>query len=265
MDNSAQGYPNPDLLVETDWLEEHLDDEGLRVVDCDVWDAYRKGHIVGAVGVRDHYWKNPYDPVHVMTPEQFAHQMSAMGIGDDTLVIAYDGSKSQYAGRFWWAMNYYGHEKVRVLNGGWRKWLLEGRSITTAESSYPTGTFTPKTKESLIATGDYIKSALDRKDLLLVDVRHDHEYGGTRPAKSDARQYRPMAITPTTSRIGHIRGAVQVEANYVLTHEPWTYCWAGGRSGHGLFTLKLMGFERARLFDAGWYEWGNREDVPIEG
>ena len=132
-----------------------------------------------------------------MGPEQFAETMGALGIGDDTLVIAYDGFSGLYATRFWWALNYYGHPQVKVLNGGWDKWLVEGRPITTAVPRPLKATFTPRVHEEFIARWDYVRDAIGRADRTLLDVRSDEEWTG-----ANARG---------TKRGGRIPGAVHLE------------------------------------------------------
>ena len=190
------GYSRPELLVEGAWLQAHLEDANLRVVDCDVRDAYRRAHIHGAVGVQDNYFKNPDDRRFLMTAAQFAATMSAMGIGDDTDVVAYDAG-SVTAGRLWWCLNYYGHTRVRVLDGGWNLWLKEGRPITMAEPKVRPATFTPRVDDSLLAAGDYVLAALQRPDVVILDVRSDGEWDGTN--------------TRGNQRAGHIPGAVHIE------------------------------------------------------
>lgn len=189
-------YAHPEYLVDCDWLQAHLGDPNVRIVDCGTMDAYLRAHIPGAVGVRDNYFKNPDDRVFVMTPEQFAAEMGFLGIGDDTEVIAYDAG-SVTAGRLWWCLNYYGHTKVRVLNGGWNLWLKEGRPITMEVPKVAPATFTPKVNESFIATADYLLAALQRPDVVVLDVRSDGEWEGTN--------------TRGNKRAGHIPGAVHIE------------------------------------------------------
>lgn len=197
MAETSSGYARPDMLVDTHWLAEHINDQGLRLVDADNRDAYRRAHITGAVSIRDHYLKDPANPNHVLPPDKFAELMGRLGIGDDTLVIAYDGFGSLYASRFWWALNYYGHDKVKVLNGGWNLWLKEGRPVTFAEPRYPRATFTPKVNESVMASVEYILGAIKRPDVALLDVRSDGEFTGENP--------REMKYG------GHIPGAVHIE------------------------------------------------------
>ena len=121
------GYAFPEFLADTEWLAQHQNDDHLRIVDADTLAAYQRGHIPGAVLVPDNYQKDPAtNRVHILPPGKFAEMMESLGIGDDTTVVSYDNSRSLYAGRLWWALRYYGHKDVKVLNGGWRKWLGEG-------------------------------------------------------------------------------------------------------------------------------------------
>jgi thiosulfate/3-mercaptopyruvate sulfurtransferase len=190
-------YARADLLVDPDWLQAHLNDPNLRVVDCDPPDAYKRVHIPGAVNPKDNYHKNPDDRRFIMTPEQFAAEMQRLGIGDDTDVVAYDAG-STTAGRLWWCLNYYGHTRVRVLNGGWNLWLKQGRPVTMAvpevQASAP---FTPKAAASLYATAEQIMADLEKPDVVVLDVRTDGEWDGTN--------------TRGNKRAGHIPGAVHLE------------------------------------------------------
>jgi thiosulfate/3-mercaptopyruvate sulfurtransferase len=191
------GFAHPDWLVDPDWLEKRLDDPTIRIVDCDNRDAYRRAHIPGAVGVADNYFKNPDDRTFIMEPDQFADTMSRMGIGDDTEVVAYDGFGSLYAGRLWWCLNYYGHARVRVLDGGWNRWLLARKPITIDEPHPARAVFTPRVNEESRATAEHILANLGRPDFVVLDVRSDGEWDG-----SNARG---------NKRAGHIPGAVHIE------------------------------------------------------
>ncbi len=316
MDSPAQAYPNQDLLVETDWLEEHLEDENLVIVDCELQDsfrrAYRRAHIPGAVSIQTPHWHDPNNLNLVMSLEQFAREMSSLGIGDDTLVITYCCHRSLYATRLWFVLNLYGHDNVKVLNGGWNKWIQEGRPITNKVYSNPPKTFTPRVNESIRRRADYIKESLGNSDVVILDVRRPPAYRGDPSYKwtvplpeyyvgpyqtKDKDKAPPMvAVTmpfPPTKRQGHIPGAINLPANYVNNYDAledavWTFrpadelrqmfqeagitpdkeiiphCEHGTRSSQCVFALKLLGYERVRLFDGGWMEWGNREDTPIE-
>src|SRR5436305_14433460 len=177
-----EGYAHPELLVATDWLAAHLDDPNLRIVDADYPASYARAHIPGAVGhLGDNiYLKTANGETFLMGPEQFAETMAKMGIGDETLVVAYDSHQSLYAARFWWALQYYGHTNAKVLNGGWHKWLLEGRPATMAASKIDAAryTFTPRVDDSVVTSCELMKSAVRRDDSALLDVRTDGEWTG---------------------------------------------------------------------------------------
>ncbi len=197
-------YAHPELLVDTEWLAQHLDDPAVRVVDCDSPDAYARAHIPGSLNLSHSmlpepqlYLKDPDDPVHVLPPDKFARVMGELGIGDDTLVVAYDDYKGHYAARLWWALGLYGHTNVKVVNGGWNMWLAEGRPVTNAAVEYPKATFTPAPAPEQIATCDYLLGCVDNPDAVILDVRSDEEWTG-----EDDRD---------NERSGHIPGAVQLE------------------------------------------------------
>ena len=122
-------YANPQLLVDTQWLADHLNAPSICIIDCDTRDAYRRAHVPGAVCPKEHYMKGPNSPL-IMGPEQFAQEMGELGVGDDTLVVCYDGFGGLYAARMWWCLRYYGHDQCVVVNGGWNKWLSEARPTT---------------------------------------------------------------------------------------------------------------------------------------
>jgi thiosulfate/3-mercaptopyruvate sulfurtransferase len=268
-------YARSDLLVDSTWLQEHLDDPNLRVVDCDVPDAYRRAHIPGAVNPKDNFFKDPdTNRRFVMTPEQFQAEMARLGIGDETLVIAYD-SGGTTAGRLWWCLNYYGHSHVRVLNGGWNHWLMDGRPMTMAEPKLETpSTFTPRLEPSLLADAEHIMAALERPDVVVLDVRSDGEWDGSN-LRGNKRQ-------------GHMPGAVHIEWTHNLTpdelrrfksseelksmfesagvtpdKEVITVCQGGIRAAQAAFTLSLLGYDKVRNYDGSFGDWGNRDDTPI--
>lgn len=214
---AEQGYARPDLLVETEWLAEHFDDPHVRVVDCDPFEVYARAHIKGAVGIRvHHYLKQPEyiqdNKRHpfVAPPATIKEVMEGMGIGDDTLVIAYDDHGSNWAARLWWVLNYYGHTNARVLNGGWRKWFAESRPVTLDIPAPRRVTFTPRAEPDLLCTLDYGMQHLNDPDLLFLDVRSDGEWEGT-----NARG---------NKRVGHIPGAVHLEwLNFIEDNDFQTF------------------------------------------
>ena len=208
-----EGYARPELLASTDWLAEHLDDSNVRVVDCDEFEPYLRAHIKNAVGIRvHHYIKHPDYPSApveyplVAEPDVMKELMEDMGIGDDTLVVAYDNSGSLYSTRFWWVLNYYGHADVKVLDGGWKKWLDEGRPLSI-DRPPDTGdvTFTPKADDSLICTLDYGVAHVGDPDTVFLDVRSDEEWDGSNDRDN--------------ARAGRVPGAVHLEWLNFITED----------------------------------------------
>jgi thiosulfate/3-mercaptopyruvate sulfurtransferase len=193
------------MLVSTEWLEQHLGDPGLRIVDADQPLSYLRAHIPGAVGHLNAnvYLKTADGETFLMGPDQFSETMSRMGIGDGTPVVAYDGQRGLLAARLWWAMRYYGHDDVRILNGGWNRWLSEGRPAVMTPTKPAPATFTPRRREDALATCDLLRSAGD--GTVLLDVRTDGEWSGANDRGNKRR--------------GHVPGAIHVEwTNFTDDH-----------------------------------------------
>ncbi len=209
---TTSGYTRPELLVETDWLETHLQDPDMRIVDCDPFDAYRRAHIPNAVGIRVHHYikqaEYPSDPRGyplVAPPDTMQSVMESMGIGDDNLVIAYDSSGGLWATRLWWALNHYGHDNVKVLNGGWKKWFDEGRSVSINTPERKAATFTPRVNPDVLCSLDYGVSNIGSSDVVFLDVRSDGEWEGTNDRGN--------------KRAGRIPGAVHLEWLNLVTSD----------------------------------------------
>lgn len=196
---TASGFAHPEYPVDVAWLDAHRSDSNLAIVDTDVEPAYNRGHIPGAVLVPDNFEKDPDSSRRlIMNPQQFTAMCQNLGIGDDTLVIAYDNSQSLYAARLWWALSYYGHPNVKVLDGGWRRWVSEGGTVSFDRPNPDTSVkFTPSTDDSIMVKVDELKAACSLEDAVLWDVRSDGEYSG---AESRGNQ-----------RAGHLPGAVHLE------------------------------------------------------
>jgi thiosulfate/3-mercaptopyruvate sulfurtransferase len=194
-----EGYAHPEFLTDAEWVDAHRNDPNVVVVDTDVDAAYNRAHIPGAMIVADNFEKDPdTGRVHILAPEKFAAMCQGLGIGDDTLVVTYDNSQSLYAGRLWWALNYYGHTNVKVLNGGWRRWVSEGRPVEATRPSPGTGvTFTPKANEAIMCRMNELKATYNNPDVVVWDVRTDGEWDGTADRGN--------------KRNGHVPGAVHLE------------------------------------------------------
>jgi thiosulfate/3-mercaptopyruvate sulfurtransferase len=211
---ATEGYAQPELLVETDWLAAHLDDPNLRIVDCDPIDAYSRAHIKNAIGIPAHhyikepgYTENPRQKPLVAPPDTMQALMQEMGIGDDNLVVAYDSNGCLWGARLWCVLNYYGHSNVKVLNGGWKKWVDEGLPVSVDRPTHPTTTLTPSVHDDLLCTLDYGRDNIGRADALYLDVRSDGEWDG-----SNSRG---------NQRVGRIPGAAHLEWLHLVTPDKY--------------------------------------------
>ncbi len=284
------------FLVETSWLAEHLHDPQVRIVDMrgyvrmverdGVQDAeyigaykdYEQGHIPGAIYVD--WTSDIVDPdneveAQIASPERFAEELGKRGIGDQHLVLAYDAHPaSQFATRLWWALNYYGHERVVVLNGGFPKWQREQRPLETTISSYPAATFTPRIQPQLRATAEEVLNSLNQRGVKLIDARDIGQYTGK--------------VVRGEGRPGHIPGALNVPREELMDPATGTfrsneelgqvfstlgvapdehivaYCNGGVAATSVLFSLAMLGYPNLTNYDGSWNEWGKRQDLPTE-
>jgi thiosulfate/3-mercaptopyruvate sulfurtransferase len=301
--NKVQDFSdNP--LVETGWLAEHLGEAGLRVVDAR-WrgddssrELYRAGHIPGAVPLDWHldlnYTRDGLRDL-LLPPARFAEVMGGAGIGDDTLVIAYADEDYSGAARLWWALRYYGHDRVVVLNGGLDKWLAEGRPVTQEIPAPPPARFTPRPRPAWLATAAEIEAALQDQasPLRLVDSRPPEQYAGLAVWTPNGSFYLPVGHSTAEigargpMRAGHIPGAINITSSTNLNPADWTYlppealqekfaaaglnpkqriityCGVGISASLGLLALHLAGFRNLALYDASWEEWGTDPAKPI--
>ena len=271
-----------DVLVEPEWLEQHLDDEGIRIVEVDENPAlYAEAHIPGAIGFD--WQKDLQDQVKrdFLGPEAFGELFGKHGISNDHLIVLYGDRNNWFAAYTYWYLKYYGHDNVKLLNGPRERWIAEGRATSTDVPSHAVTTFTAQPgNDAIRAKRDEVQSALGdgRK---LVDVRSPQEFSGELIAMAGYEQ-------EGAQRGGHIPGAasipwaraVQEDGTFksadelrelyggrgVLSGDPIiAYCRIGERSAHTWFVLhELLGQEDVRNYDGSWTEWGNLVNVPIE-
>jgi thiosulfate/3-mercaptopyruvate sulfurtransferase len=276
------GYKYPDVLVTTDWVAQHAADPHVRLVEVDVdTSAYEKGHIHNAIAWN---WTTQLqDNVRrdLLSRQQFEELLSKSGIAPDTAVVFYGDNNNWFAAYALWQLKYFGHKDARLMNGGRKKWELEGRSWAMEVPSFaPTQYKAGAPDESIRARRDTVFDVLGgKRSAHLVDVRSPDEFTG--------KVIAPPGMTETAQRGGHIPGAVSVPwaraANEDGTfksfdelaelygaqgvtqgRETIAYCRIGERSSHTWFVLKyLLGFEQVRNYDGSWTEWGNLVDAPI--
>lgn len=176
-----RGYTMPEIFVTTDWLAEHIDDQNVRLVDTDTPEQYELGHIPKSVNPIDHYYKtSPEERIHIQGPEQFEQTMANLGINDDTTVVGYNRKGGVYTFRLMWALHYYGHTNVKLLDGGLEKWVSEGRETTkeSFSSACASGSFTAKVNPKIFASREYVLGAIDDISTVILDVRSDDEWTG---------------------------------------------------------------------------------------
>jgi thiosulfate/3-mercaptopyruvate sulfurtransferase len=274
-------YAN-DVLVDTQWVEDHLSDDTIRVVEVDENPGlYAEAHIPGAIGFD--WQRDLQDQVKrdFLGPEEFGALFGSRGISNDHTIVLYGDRNNWFAAYTYWYLKYYGHDNVKLMNGPREKWISEGRPTTTDVPEHPPATFTAQSgNDAIRAKRDEVREALDRS-INLVDVRSPQEFSGELIAMAGYEH-------EGAQRAGHIPGAASVpwaqaveengtfksadelrelyEGKKVLTSDPViAYCRIGERSAHTWFVLhELLGHDDVKNYDGSWTEWGNLVNVPIE-
>ena len=263
-------------LVSTEWLAEHLDDPGVRVVDCRWYlrpfdtrngdDEYAKAHIPGAVHARwDTELADPDRPDLWMLagPERFADAMASRGIGDSTFVVAYDDQHVTVAARLWWALRTYGHTDVAVLDGGITKWQAEGRPTTNAVPSYPRAHFTPRFNPDLYVTHEQMRAAVGTPTRL-VDGRMEgarQQDGGAIPGSIVAPGITFTGTDGTWTEPEEARRRL-AEAGACTPEPTIAYCRGGvGACGTAL-AYAIAGHDDVAVYDGSWTEWITDPESP---
>jgi thiosulfate/3-mercaptopyruvate sulfurtransferase len=281
-DIQTKNYAHPATLVSTEWVAEHLADPKVRLVEVDVDTAsYEKGHIRNALGW---HWQNDLQDRRVrdlLDPRAFAELLRRSGISPSTTVVLYGDNNNWFAAWAFWQLKYHGHADVRLIDGGRKKWEVEGRAWTNEVPSFPRTDYPiPSTDESLRAYRRQVEDVYASGKVNLVDVRSPDEFTGKILA--------PAGLPETCQRGGHIpnaknvpwaktvkedgsfRSAEELRALYGgagvdLAKSTIAYCRIGERSSHTWFVLKyLLGQPDVKNYDGSWTEWGNLVGAPVE-
>jgi thiosulfate/3-mercaptopyruvate sulfurtransferase len=272
-----------DVLVDTQWVQDHLEDENVRIVEVDENPGlYEEAHIPGAIGFD---WKKDLqDPVKrdFLGGEEFGELFGSRGISNDHLIVLYGDRNNWFAAYTYWYLQYYGHKNVKLMNGPREKWISEGRPTSNEAPQYDAQKFLAyKGDDDIRAYRDEVRSALDA-DTRLVDVRSPAEFSGELIAMAGYEQ-------EGAQRAGHIPGAASVPWAQAVKEDGTfkeaddlrqlysdkgvvdggkdiiAYCRIGERSAHTWFVLhELLGQDNVKNYDGSWTEWGNMVGVPIE-
>ena len=281
----SNNYANPDSLVTTDWAAQHLNDPRVRLIEVDVdTAAYDTGHAPGAVGWN---WKSDLE-THIVRDvadkEGIEKLLSQAGVDKDTTIVLYGDNNNWFAAYALWLLKYYGVENAKLMNGGRKKWIDEGRAISTDKPSHKATRFTVKGPDKSIRIfREEVMKVLDKvgKGVALVDVRAPKEYSGELLAPENLPQ-------EGSQRGGHIPGAKNIPWGQAVAEDGTfksraeleklygdqgitpdkdiiAYCRIGERSAHTWFVLtELLGYKNVRNYDGSWTEWGSLVGAPIE-
>jgi thiosulfate/3-mercaptopyruvate sulfurtransferase len=279
-----ESFAHPDVLVSTEWVAEHPQQPSVAIVEVntDLEAGYEQGHVPGAVGWSLHTDLEDQVKRDIPGVNQLEGLLGRSGIDNDTTIVLYGDGNNRSATWAFWVLKYYRHGDVRLMNGGRKKWVEEGRPLTTEVPVPQPKTYKVSAPDrTLRATREYIVQNLSQPELKPLDTRAYEEYAGlltSAPGTPQAEIYRkgriPGAVhapwDDSAAEDGAFRPAEELRALYARTgleptDEVIPYCRLGVRASYSWFVLKyLLGYPRVRNYDGSWTEWGNSTGVPIE-
>jgi len=272
-------------LVSTDWLASRLNDPAVMVLDGSYYLANHKrdadaeflaGHIPGAQRFDIDAISDKSNPLpHMLpSPEQFASQVGALGVGDGMTVVLYDGLGLYGAARVWWTFRAFGSDNVRVLDGGMPKWKAEGRPLETGPAKpRPAKAFTPKFNRDMVASIDDVQKVLLDKTAQVVDARAADRFRGDAPEPRAGLRggHMPGAFNVPFGEVlkdGRLKSHDEIaaafrQAGVDLDKPAVTSCGSGVTASILTFAIDALGKPPGRVYDGSWSEWGSRQDTPI--
>jgi thiosulfate/3-mercaptopyruvate sulfurtransferase len=271
-----KGYANPQLLTTPATLSDALAGAGKPLVlDLRAAEDFAAGHIPGAVHLD--LWGVSLVDTDPGPLKAFMwivdHLFNLRGVDASTPVVVYDDQSGMRAARAFWFLEYFGHPRVQVLDGGFGAWVSAGLPVTRDAAAPPKSTWTGTPQAQTIATWRDVQARLGHRDVVILDTRSDGEYQGTLVrAKRGGRI--PGAVQVEWSRNlgpdGAFKPAAELRAMYESAgvtpdKEVVTYCQGGYRAAHGYLALRLLGYPRVRNYTGSWKEWGDRENLALEG
>ena len=282
MSNTA--YAHPEVLCETDWVANNITDQKIKIleVDYDPENGYKLGHIAGAHLV---WWKKDINDLNqrdIVNKKQFEALMSRVGAEQETELILYGDFNNWFAAFAFWVFQYYGHKKVKIMNGGRKKWEMEKREYTTDEPQQKSSQYVAQPQdEGIRAYLPDVRRAIERAETVLVDVRSPKEFAGeiTAPPEYPMEHAQRGGHIPRAKNIPWAQtlnedGTFKNTKDLAILYEKdgvsrdkhiICYCRIGERSSHSWFVLKyLLGYPSVRNYDGSWTEWGNMIGNPIE-
>jgi thiosulfate/3-mercaptopyruvate sulfurtransferase len=284
-------------LVETDWLEARLEDSDLRILDCTVWlrfdpeagtrysesgrPDWEQAHIPGSAFadlITDlSETDNPKFTYQMPTPEKFAETMSRLGVDDDSRVVLYDAANNMWAARVWWMLRAFGFDNAGVLNGGWKKWVSEGRPVSTDPPDYPPAKFAPRPRPELIATKEEVLESIENGNRCILNALSPEDHVG----KTVNKYGRLGRITSSVNvpavgdsgivdpETGLYRSPVKLRQRFsdvgaTDREKVITYCGGGIAASSAAFALHLIGVDDVAVYDGSLSEWAKDPELPME-
>ena len=283
----------PQFLVDTDWVSTHLDDKDLRIFDCTilltptpedpfkvetVQTVWQKGHLpnAGFLDLRDELsgpWRRSPLEFNLPSEEQFGQVMSQKGVNRSSIVVLYSAQHPMWATRVWWMLRAFGHDKAVVMDGGWDKWIAEGRPTSTEACHYPPTKFELSRRPTLFADKVEVQKALGAPESLLLNALSRKQHAGQgihygRPGRIPGSACVPISALvqrdlPTFQPIEVIRAAFD-EVGMRYNQRVITYCGSGIAASCSAFALSMLGQENVAVYDGSLIEWSNDPSLPME-